>query len=99
MGRDMTGTGLQLDITKDDLTAWAGKGAALVTLGETLVRDTPQDFQRLERTAIVHISLAGSEYTLAMMLARLGIPSAYITRVPDNPYGWLVRDTARGQGE
>ncbi len=33
-----------------------------------------------------------------MVLARFGIPAAYITRVPDNPYGWLVRDTARGQG-
>jgi 2-dehydro-3-deoxygluconokinase len=86
------------DITLDDLTAFAGKGPALVTFGETLVRDTPDDLQRLERTAAVNISLAGSEYTLAMMVARLGIPSAYITRIPDNPYGWLVRDTARGQG-
>jgi 2-dehydro-3-deoxygluconokinase len=86
------------DITKDDLGAFARKGPALVTFGETLVRDTPKDLQRLERTAEVNISLAGSEYTLAMMAARLGIPTAYITRIPDNPYGWLVRDTARSQG-
>jgi 2-dehydro-3-deoxygluconokinase len=33
-----------------------------------------------------------------MMLNRLGIPTAYITRIPDNPYGWLVRDIARSQG-
>ena len=86
------------DITQDNFAAFAGKGPAVVTFGETLVRDTPNDLQRLERTATVNISLAGSEYTLAMMLARLGIPSAYITRIPDNPYGWLVRDTARSQG-
>jgi 2-dehydro-3-deoxygluconokinase len=86
------------NIVQDDLSAFAGKGPALVTFGETLVRDTPNDLQRLERTGQVNISLAGSEYTLAMMAARLGIPSAYITRIPDNPYGWLVRDTARGQG-
>ena len=54
--------------------------------------------QRLESTRQVYISLAGSELTLAMVLARFGIPAAYITRVPDNPYGWLVRDTARSQG-
>jgi 2-dehydro-3-deoxygluconokinase len=54
--------------------------------------------QRPECARQVHISLAGSEYTLTMVLARFGIPSAYITRVPDNPYGWLLRDTARGQG-
>jgi 2-dehydro-3-deoxygluconokinase len=94
----MTSTKFGSDITLDDLSAFAGHHPAVVTFGETLVRDTPSDLQRLERTAAVDISLAGSEFTLAMMLARLGIPTAYITRIPDNPYGWLVRDTARGQG-
>lgn len=93
MSKDLT-----LDITKDDLSDFAGKGPAFVTFGETLVRDTPADMQRLERTDTVFVSLAGSEYTLAMTLTRFGVPSAYITRVPDNPYGWLVRDTARSQG-
>jgi 2-dehydro-3-deoxygluconokinase len=94
----MTSHESALDITRDDLTRFKGKGPALVTFGETLIRDTPDDLQRLERTSKVNLSLAGSEYTLAMMLARLGIPSAYITRIPDNPYGWMVRDTARSQG-
>ncbi len=86
------------EIIKDDLSAFAGKGPAFVTYGETMVRDTPSDLQRLESTRQVYISLAGSELTLCMTLSRFGIPSAYITRLPDNPYGWLVRDTARGQG-
>ncbi|MGB9897122.1 sugar kinase [Thermanaerothrix sp.] len=89
---------LRFNITKDDLSRFSGKGPVFVTFGETLIRDTPADFQRLERTANVHISLAGSELTVATLLARFGIPSAYITRVPDNPYGWLVRDTARSHG-
>lgn len=89
---------LRFNITKDDLSKFAGKGPAFVTFGETMVRDTPCDLQRLESTRQVHLSLAGSEFTLCMMLARLGIPTAYITRVPDNPYGWLLRDTARSQG-
>jgi len=42
--------------------------------------------------------MAGSEFTLAVMLARFSLPSAYITRVPDNPYGRLLRDTERAQG-
>lgn len=87
-----------LDITKDDLSVFVGKGPAFVALGETLVRDTPADMQRLERTGTVYISMAGSEYTLAVLLARFGIPAAYVTRVPDNPYGWLLRDTARSHG-
>ena len=89
---------LRFNITKDDLSEFAGKGPAFVTFGETMVRDTPCDLQRLESTRQVHLSLAGSEFTLCVMLARLGIPTAYITRVPDNPYGWLLRDTARSQG-
>jgi 2-dehydro-3-deoxygluconokinase len=89
---------IKYDITKDDLSGFAGKGPAFVTFGETMLRDTPTDMQRLEMTRQVYLSLAGSEYTLAMTLARLGIPTAYVTRVPDNPYGWMVRDTARSQG-
>ena len=89
---------LNLNITKDDMSAFAGKGPAFVTFGETMIRDTPADLQRLEMSRQVLISLAGSEYTLAMVLARFGIPSAYVTRLPDNPYGWLIRDTARSQG-
>lgn len=89
---------VKYDITKDDLSVFAGKGPAFVTFGETMVRETPNDMQRLEMTREVALSLAGSEFTLAMILARFGIPSAYITRVPDNPYGWLLRDTARSQG-
>jgi 2-dehydro-3-deoxygluconokinase len=85
-------------ISKDDLSDFAGKGPVFVTFGETMVRDTPADMQRPECTRQVYISLAGSEFSLAILLARFGIPSAYITRVPDNPYGWFLRDTARAQG-
>ena len=94
----MSDQSLKWDITKDDLSGFKHKGPAFVTFGETMLRDTPADMQRAEMAKVVHIAFAGSEYTLAMLLARFGVPSAYITRVPDNPYGWLLRDTARGQG-
>lgn len=89
---------LKYKIVEDDLGKFANRGPAFVTLGETMVRDTPADFERPERVRKVLISMAGSEFTLAVTLARFGIPSAYVTRVPDNPYGWLLRDTARAQG-
>jgi len=88
----------EINILEDDLTSLQKQGSAFVTFGEVMVRDTPADMERLERTRQVSLSLAGSEYTLAMALSRLGVPSAYITRVPDNPYGWAVRDVARAQG-
>jgi 2-dehydro-3-deoxygluconokinase len=86
------------EITRDDLGRFADRGPAFVTFGEVMVRDTPADMERPERTRLVHLSMAGSEYTLAMGLSRLGIPSAFITRVPDNAYGRAVRNTAREQG-
>lgn len=89
---------VKYDITQDDLRHLGNKGPAFVTFGETMVRDTPADLQRLECTRQVHISMAGSEFTLAILLARFGIPAAYVTRVPDNPYGWQLRDIARAHG-
>ncbi|MCL7454429.1 MAG: sugar kinase [Anaerolineae bacterium] len=88
----------RLDITKDDLSRFQGRGPAFVTFGEVMVRDTPADMERPERTRLVHLSMAGSEYTLAIGLARLGIPSSFITRVPDNAYGRALRNIAREQG-
>lgn len=84
-------------ITKDDLSAFRGT-IPFVTMGEVMVRDTPADEERPERTRLVRLSMAGSEYTLAMGLARMGIPSAYVTRVPDNAYGKQVAVIAREQG-
>ncbi len=88
---------VQYDITKDDL-GHLGQGSAFVTFGEVMVRDTPADMERPERTRLVHLSMAGSEYTLAIALSRLGIPSSYITRVPDNPYGRAACNIAREHG-
>lgn len=84
-------------ITKDDLSALRGT-IPFVTMGEVMVRDTPADEERPERTRLVRLSMAGSEYTLAMGLARLGIPAAYVTRVPANAYGRQVAAIAREQG-
>jgi 2-dehydro-3-deoxygluconokinase len=83
-------------ITEDDLSRY--DRPTFVTFGETMMRDTPADMERPERTRLVHLSMAGSEYTLAIGLNRLGIPSEYITRVPDNPYGRALRNIAREHG-
>jgi 2-dehydro-3-deoxygluconokinase len=94
----MTTQELEYDITTDDLTDLQAGGPVFVTFGEVMVRDTPADKERPERTRLVHLSMAGSEYTLAMGLSRLGVPSGYVTRVPDNPYGRALRNIARAQG-
>jgi 2-dehydro-3-deoxygluconokinase len=93
---DVTTT--ELDILHDDLSSFDTPGPAFVTFGEAMVRDTPADMERPERTRLVHLSMAGSEFTLAMGLSRLGIPSRFITRVPKNPYGVALQNIAREQG-
>lgn len=89
---------LLFQVTEDDLGELLHGGPTFVTFGEVMVRDTPADSERPERSRLVHLSMAGSEYTLAIGLSRLGIPSAYVTRVPDNPYGRAVRNIAREHG-
>ncbi len=89
---------LKYDITQDDLSQFNNQNPAFVTFGETMIRDTPADMERPERTRLVHLSLAGSELSLAMGLSRLGVSAGYITRVPDNPYGRGLRNIAREQG-
>ena len=89
---------LKYNIIQDNLSKFNGQNPAFVTFGETMVRDTPADMERPERTRLVHLSMAGSEYTLAMGLSRLGISSGYIIRVPDNPYGRALRNIAREHG-
>lgn len=89
---------LSFNIVDDDLSQFLDNGPAFVSFGETMVRDTPADLERPERTRLVHVSMAGSEFNLALALSRLGIPSSYITRVPNNPYGKALQNIARSQG-
>lgn len=88
----------KINILKDDLSSFVAKEPAFVAFGETMIRDTPADMQRAERTRQIDISLSGSEHILCVGLSRLGIPCRYITRVPDNPYGWMLRNVSREQG-
>jgi 2-dehydro-3-deoxygluconokinase len=94
----MMSDGLKYNILKDDLSLFAGKEPQFVTFGETMLRDTPADMQRAERTRQIDVSLSGSEHILCTGLSRLGISCRYITRVPDNPYGWMLRNVSREQG-
>lgn len=89
---------LNYDLIHDELSQFVPHQPAFVTFGEVMVRETPADLERPERTRLVRLSMAGSEFSVAIGLSRLGIPSAYITRLPDNPYGRAVQNIAREHG-
>lgn len=70
----------------------------VVTLGEAMIRLSPPNFARLEQAAHLDIQVGGSEYNVAVGVARLGLRSGWVSRLPENPLGRMVRNKAREQG-
>ena len=70
----------------------------VVTLGETMLRLSPPGAQRLEQAAQFDVYVGGSEANVAVGLARLGMRSAWIGRLPKNPLGRRVSSALSAQG-
>ena len=70
----------------------------VVTFGECMLRLSPPDFQRLEQATQLNISVGGSELNVAAGVSRLGLSAAWISRLPENPLGRMVRNKAREMG-
>src|SRR4051794_29243492 len=63
-----------------------------------MLRLTPPGFQRLEQAGALELWIAGAELNVAVALARLGEPAAWVSRLPDNPLGRRVDAHARAHG-
>ncbi|HOE12398.1 MAG TPA: sugar kinase [bacterium] len=72
--------------------------ADVVTFGEAMVRLSPPDFNRLEQTATLDVRVGGAEFNVAIGVARLGMSSAFVTRVPTNPLGRMIVNKTREHG-
>jgi 2-dehydro-3-deoxygluconokinase len=70
----------------------------LVTFGETMIRLSPSDYQRLEQTRLLDVNIGGSELNVAVAAQRLGLKTSYVTRLTRNPLGRMIEDKAREQG-
>ncbi|CAB1069610.1 2-dehydro-3-deoxygluconokinase (EC [Olavius algarvensis Delta 1 endosymbiont] len=70
----------------------------LVTFGEAMIRLSPPDFKRLEQTTTLDLNIGGSELNVAVGVARLGLKSAWVSRLPDNPLGRMIANKARELG-
>jgi 2-dehydro-3-deoxygluconokinase len=70
----------------------------IVAFGETMVRLTPPDFQRLEQARSFDVGASGAELNTATGLARLGMSTAWVSRLVDNPLGRMIAARAREQG-
>jgi len=70
----------------------------LVTFGETMIRLSPPDHWRLEQTNLLEVNVGGSELNTAVAAQRLGIKTAYVTRLTNNPLGRMIENKAREHG-
>jgi len=70
----------------------------LVTFGEAMIRLSPPDFKRLEQTTTLDLNIGGTELNVAVGVARLGLKSAWVSRLPDNPLGRMIANKARELG-
>ena len=70
----------------------------VVTFGEAMVRLSPPHFQRLEQTRSLDLNVGGAELNVAVGVTRLGMKSAWVSKLPKNGLGFLIRDQAQEFG-
>ena len=70
----------------------------VITLGEAMIRLSPPGFQRLEQASSLDIQVGGGELNVAVAVSRLGLSSAWVSKLPENGLGRMIRNKAREQG-
>ena len=70
----------------------------LVTLGEVLLRLAVPAPARFETARALDVQVGGAEANVAAAAARLGLRTAWISALPDNPWGDRVERELRGHG-
>jgi len=70
----------------------------VVTFGEAMIRLVPPHFQRLEQTTSLDLQIGGGELNVAAGVARLGLRSAWVSRLPKNALGRLLENRVRQAG-
>lgn len=70
----------------------------IVTFGEIMLRLTPPGYERLMQARNLEMIYGGAEANVAVSLARFGIESRYVTKLPKNPLGDGALDELRRYG-
>jgi 2-dehydro-3-deoxygluconokinase len=63
-----------------------------------MIRMTPPNHERLERTLSLDLTVGGAELNTAVALRCLDVPSAFVTVLPENGLGRLIDRSARAHG-
>jgi 2-dehydro-3-deoxygluconokinase len=70
----------------------------VATFGEAMIRLSPPAFNRLEQAHSLDLNVGGAEWNVAVDLCRLGLESRWVSALPDNALGRIIRNKAREQG-
>ena len=70
----------------------------VVTFGEAMIRLSPSHFQRLEQATGLDLYVGGAELNVAVGVTRFGMKSAWISKLPKNGLGYLIRNRAQEFG-
>jgi 2-dehydro-3-deoxygluconokinase len=64
----------------------------VVTVGEGMLRLSPPRYERIRRARTLDVHVCGSQGNVASNIARLGLKTAFATKVPNNDLGLLMKD-------
>ncbi|MFO8008995.1 MAG: sugar kinase, partial [Candidatus Brocadiia bacterium] len=70
----------------------------LLTFGEAMIRLTPPDHMRLEQADALQMTVGGAEWNVAVNVSRLGLSTAWVSRLVDNWSGRFIVQQARTHG-
>lgn len=70
----------------------------LVTFGETMIRLSPPEGQRLSRVERFDAHVGGAESNVAVAASNLGVESAWLSALPDTALGDRIAHALRGEG-
>lgn len=70
----------------------------LISLGECMVRLSPPGHGRIEFSPTLEAWVGGGEYNVAYALARLGMRTGFVSRLPDNPVARIILNHGRAVG-
>ncbi len=70
----------------------------VVTIGETMIRLSPEGFSRWDQAKSLQIHIGGSESNVAVGLARLGLRVGWLSRLTNNDFGRRIAAEIAVQG-
>ena len=70
----------------------------LVTFGESMLRYSPPEGERLETTGELTVRVAGAESNVAVAASRLGTTAGWLSKLPDSPLGRRMVHSLQAHG-